>query len=180
MPAAPLEWPVSRHHPVLEAGDAGRLDGSDLLELRSGVAQAVEEALADRRATPGRRGAQARRAVLPPSVPLNGLGVRPRAARPGRSRRPSPAWSARRIPSVTKWYVVPPSISTGSRGRCVRMSTSSWYGGSSVGRPPSGPSIGFPPCCLDSPRERVISLRYRLRRLPRSDHGQLSDVPDQR
>src|ERR1700704_3746698 len=36
--------PVSCHHPVLEVGDAGRLDGPDLLELHLRVPDVVEEA----------------------------------------------------------------------------------------------------------------------------------------
>src|SRR5437764_10006016 len=36
--------PVSCHHPVLEVGDAGRLDGPDLLELHLRVPEVVEEA----------------------------------------------------------------------------------------------------------------------------------------
>src|ERR671914_2898831 len=35
--------PVSCHHPVLEVGDAGRLDGPDLLELHLRVPEVVEE-----------------------------------------------------------------------------------------------------------------------------------------
>jgi hypothetical protein len=33
----------SCHHPVLEVGDAGRLDGPDLLELHLRVSEVVEE-----------------------------------------------------------------------------------------------------------------------------------------
>ena len=36
--------PVSCHHPVFEVGDAGRLDGPDLLELHLRVPEVVEEA----------------------------------------------------------------------------------------------------------------------------------------
>src|SRR5438552_15637865 len=36
--------PVSCHHPVLEVGDAGRLDGPDLLDLHLRVPEVVEEA----------------------------------------------------------------------------------------------------------------------------------------
>src|SRR5215211_31098 len=36
--------PVSGHHPVLEVGDARRLDGPDLLELHIGIPEVVEEA----------------------------------------------------------------------------------------------------------------------------------------
>src|SRR5919107_131531 len=56
---------------------------------------------------------------------------------------PSPAASrARSIASsklVTKWKVVPPSISTGSCGKWVSTKTGAWYGGVS---PPPLPPIG--------------------------------------
>ena len=39
------------------------------------------------------------------------------------------------MPSVTKWNVVPPSISSGSRSRCARTKTGAWYGGSSPHQP---------------------------------------------
>ena len=43
-------------------------------------------------------------------------------------------------PSVTKWKVVPPSISTGSRGRVPSTNTGAWYGGSGPHHPVhSGP-----------------------------------------
>ena len=42
-------------------------------------------------------------------------------------------------PSVTKWNVVPPSISIGSRGWCVRTKTGAWYGGSSPHHPRQSP-----------------------------------------
>jgi hypothetical protein len=35
--------PVSCHHPVLEVGDAGRLDGPDLLEVHLRVPEVIEE-----------------------------------------------------------------------------------------------------------------------------------------
>src|SRR5919108_82775 len=43
--------------------------------------------------------------------------------------------SADSIPSVTKWKVVPLSISRGSRGWCVRTKTGWWNGGSSPHQP---------------------------------------------
>ena len=53
--------------------------------------------------------------------------------------------SAASMPSVTKWNVVPPSISSGSRGWCVITKTGVWKGGSSPHHPfhgssPQGPS----------------------------------------
>src|SRR5919106_6798911 len=36
--------PISSHHPALEVGDAGRLDGPDLLELHLRVPEVLEEA----------------------------------------------------------------------------------------------------------------------------------------
>ena len=48
---------------------------------------------------------------------------RPRSARRGPRRPPSPASSAGSMPAVTKWKVVPPSISSGSRSWWVRTNT---------------------------------------------------------
>ena len=53
---------------------------------------------------------------------------------------PSPAAaracsSADSIPSVTNVNVVPPCISSGSRGWCVRTKTGTWKGGSSPHQP---------------------------------------------
>ena len=55
--------------------------------------------------------------------------------------------SAASMPSVTKWKVVPPCISIGSRGWCVSTNTGWWYGGSSPHQPvqsslPQGPRTG--------------------------------------
>src|SRR3954470_23998198 len=81
--------------------------------------------------------------------------------------------SARSIPSVTKWYVVPPSISTGSRGGCVTTNTSLWYGGLSPHQPfhcsspqsppPMGPNMlrpitPAPMFSRDSSTIRALSL----------------------
>src|SRR6202790_720075 len=61
------------------------------------------------------------------------------------------AWaSAASIPSVTKWKVVPPSITIGARAWWVRMKGGAWYGGLSPHQPfqsgppqssPAGPNI---------------------------------------
>ena len=48
--------------------------------------------------------------------------------------------SATSTPSVTKWKVVPPAISTGSRGWWVSTNTGVWYGGSSPHQPRQSPS----------------------------------------
>ena len=48
--------------------------------------------------------------------------------------------SADSIPSVTKWKVVPPSISSGSRSWWVRTKTGVWKGGSSPHQPSQGSS----------------------------------------
>ena len=48
--------------------------------------------------------------------------------------------SAVSIPSVTKWKVVPPSISSGSRSWWVRTKTGTWKGGSSPHQPRQGSS----------------------------------------
>ena len=51
------------------------------------------------------------------------------------------------MPPVTKWKVVPPAISMGSRAWCVRTNTGVWNGGSSPHQPvhgssPHGPRTG--------------------------------------
>lgn len=51
---------------------------------------------------------------------------------PAASRaRASASW----MPPVTKWNVVPPSISMGGRAWCVRMNVGTWYGGLSPHQP---------------------------------------------
>ena len=54
------------------------------------------------------------------------------AMRRPRVARSSAAW----MPSVTKWNVVPPAISIGARGWCVRTKT----GGGTAGCRPTSPS----------------------------------------
>ena len=53
--------------------------------------------------------------------------------------------SADSMPSVTKWKVVPPSISTGSRSWWVMTNVSVWYGGLSPHQPFQDPSPQSPP-----------------------------------
>src|SRR5690606_5837315 len=67
--------------------------------------------------------------VAPPKIETS---PSPAAAR-ARSR-------ADRMPSVTKWKVVPPSIGCGSRGWWVRTNTGAWNGGSSPHQPFHGRS----------------------------------------
>ena len=85
-----------------------------------------------------------------------------RAGTGEQSKRPPPiftsrspaaalAWaSATSIPSVTKWKVVPPSITIGARAWWVRTKVGAWYGGLSPHQPfqsgppqssPAGPNI---------------------------------------
>jgi len=95
-------------------GDAGRFDGPDLLELHFRVPEAVEEASTvaeqHRDDVELKFVEQSRCQVL-----LSDVGAAPKhdifaaAAFFACS-------SADSIPSVTKWNVVPPSISRGSRG----------------------------------------------------------------
>ena len=72
----------------------------------------------------------------------------------------SPAASiARSIASsklVTKWNVVPPSISTGSCGWWVSTKTGAWYGGSSPHQPRH---ISPPWASAHSPRSGAYMLR---------------------
>ena len=95
-------------------GDAGRLDAPDLLELHLRVPEVVEEtstvAEQHRNDVELKFVQQSRCQVLPSDV----------GAAPSLTSLPPAASfacsSADSIPSVTKWNVVPPSISTGSRG----------------------------------------------------------------
>ena len=61
-------------------------------------------------------------------------------APPAMATSPSPAASracrsASSGPPVTKWNVVPPAISTGSRSKWVSTNTGAWYGGSGPHQP---------------------------------------------
>ncbi|MEU5339431.1 hypothetical protein AB0H18_01015 [Streptomyces sp. NPDC020766] len=82
-------------------GDAGRLDGTDLFEAHIRVAAAVEET--------GAATEQHRNDAQFELVQQSRGQVLPSAAFFACS-------SADSIPSVTKWNVVPPSISTALRG----------------------------------------------------------------
>jgi hypothetical protein len=105
---------VSCHHPVLEVGDAGRLDGPYLLELHLRVPEVVEEAgtVAEhhRNDVELKFVQQSRCQVL-----LSDVGSAPKHdvfAAGG-----LPCLFERGLDSVgDEWNVVPPSISTGSRG----------------------------------------------------------------
>ena len=94
------------------------------------------------------------------------------AAPPAIEMSPSPAASracakADSMPSVTKWNVVPPSISTGSRGWCVSTKTGPWYGGSGphqprqspVHSPRIGPNMLRP--MMVAPEARIASISAR-------------------
>src|SRR5918992_6202924 len=116
--------PVSCHHPVLEVGDAGRLDGPDLLELHLRVPEVVEETstVAEQHRNKmelSSSSSPAARYCRATSAPPQSMTSLPPAASLACS-------SADSIPSVTKWNVVPPSISRGSRGWRVRMNTAWW------------------------------------------------------
>jgi hypothetical protein len=94
-------------------GDAGRLDGPDLLEPNIRVPRFEEaSAVAEQQWNDvelelvQQPCCQVLAAMLPPPHSMTSL---PPAASLACS-------SADSIPSVTKWNVVPPSISTGSRG----------------------------------------------------------------
>jgi hypothetical protein len=67
---------------------------------------------------------------------------------PGTARARSNAAST---PSVTKWNVVPPSMTSGSRGWWVSTKTGAWYGGSGPHHPCQSP--------LHSPRTGPNMLR---------------------
>ena len=112
---------------------AGRVDRADQLQLEAG-GDSVEEPLA---ATE-----QDRSDVEDPSRrPGRRPGTGRRRRRRRRERRPCPrpralaCSRADSIPSVTKWKVVPPSISSGSRSWWVRTKTGAWKGGSSPHQP---------------------------------------------
>ena len=99
---------------VTEVGDAGRLDGPDLLELYLCVPEVVEETstVAEHHGNDVELEfvQQSRCQIL-----VSDLGSAPKHDVFVAGDRL--AWSsADSIPSVTKWNVVPPSISTGSRG----------------------------------------------------------------
>src|SRR3954447_22295269 len=81
--------------------------------------------------------------------------------------RASPRASS--IPPVTKWNVVPPCISTGSRGRWPSTKTGAWYGGSAPHQPcqsrshspRSGPNMWRPmmyaPACTIASRSASLA-----------------------
>src|SRR5271154_1674189 len=87
------------------------------------------------------------------------------------SRSPAAAlaWaSAASIPSVTKWKVVPPSITIGARAWCVRMNVGAWYGGLSPHQPfqsgppqssPAGPNILRPRMKAPKPSAAALAKR---------------------
>ena len=90
------------------------------------------------RAAPARCRARARRS-RPPRAPAARSKRRRRCRRPRRRRPPCACSSAASKPSVTKWNVVPPSISIGSCAWWVRTKTGAWYGGSSPHQPRQSP-----------------------------------------
>ena len=118
---------------IAHVGRVRRVEGLDRRQLE--VGEPVEQALSPPRST-GARSRVARRRARPrgPGAPSK---PRPRCRHraPGDRRACSKAASK---PSVTKWNVVPPSSSIGSRAWWVRTKTGAWYGGSS---PPAAPVL---------------------------------------
>ena len=69
------------------------------------------------------------------------------------------------MPSVTKWNVVPPSISNGSRAWCVNTKTGVWYGGSSPHQPRHGSSPHGPRTGPNMLRPMIVAPMFVAHRL---------------